>query len=189
MSDPALHEDRMTFEQAARLDPDEHPGEIDKGRWLPVTKNTWKHGEVAGNAYTILRNYARKHHGWSVSVGDPGTKLAGDPDTLRGPDVGMVHKDRKPTGKGAEGWLQGAPDIVVEVIGDSQSHAELAKKALEFLAAGASMVWVLDVDAEKLILYTPPNQIRVLTAQETMTGGDILPGFSCLVAEFFELIG
>jgi len=51
------------------------------------------------------------------------------------------------------------------------------------------MVWVLDADAEKLILYTPPNQIRVLTAQETMTGGDILPGFSCLVAEFFELIG
>jgi hypothetical protein len=44
MSNPALQQERMTFHDAARLDPDEHSGELDEGRWVPVTKNTWRHG-------------------------------------------------------------------------------------------------------------------------------------------------
>ncbi|HZF52134.1 MAG TPA: hypothetical protein VE093_25950 [Polyangiaceae bacterium] len=44
MSNPALQQERMTFHDAARLDPDEHSGELDEGRWVPVTKNPWRHG-------------------------------------------------------------------------------------------------------------------------------------------------
>ncbi|MGK4003408.1 hypothetical protein WMF31_12335 [Sorangium sp. So ce1036] len=86
MSNAAARQVGMTFEAAARLDPDEAPGELDAGRWVPVTRRTWRHGKIAGNAYLLLRLYARAHPGWSVAVGDPGTKLGHDPDTLRGPE-------------------------------------------------------------------------------------------------------
>jgi Uma2 family endonuclease len=176
----------MTFDAAARLDPDEAPGELDAGRWVPRTKSTWRHGEIAGNVYLLLRLYARENPGWSVSVGDPGTKLGHDPDILRGPDVAIVRAEREPTGRGAEGWLEGAPDVAVEVIGDSQSASELAKKALEYLAAGAKMVWVLDPEPIRLMIFMPPNQIRVLGSDDVLDGGDALPGFSCRIAELFE---
>lgn len=186
MGDAAARLEGMTFENAAQLDPDQTPGELDAGRWVPVTKSTWRHGEIAGNVYFFLRLYARKHAGWSVSVGDPGTKLGHAPDILRGPDVAIVRAGRRPQGRGAEGWLEGAPDVAVEVIGDSQSASELAAKALEYLTAGAKMVWVLDPEPQRVMVYTPPNQIRVLRRDDTLDGGDVLPGFSCKVAELFE---
>jgi Uma2 family endonuclease len=186
MGDAAIRLDPMTFEAAARLDPDEAPGELDGGRWVPVTRSTWRHGEIAGNVYLLLRVYARQHPGWSVAVGDPGAKLGHAPDVLRGPDVAIVRAERRPQGRGKEGWLEGAPDIAVEVMGDSQSASDLAAKALEHLTAGAKMVWVVDPAPERVMVFSPPNQIRVLRRDEVLDGGDVLPGFSCRVAEMFE---
>lgn len=182
----ALRTSGMTFEEAARLDHDDEAGELDAGRWVPVTKSTWRHGEIVGNAYTLLRAYARSHPGWRVSVADPGTKLGRDPDILRGPATAIVRAERAPTGKGIEGWLEGAPDVAVEVIGDAQPASELTKKALEYLAAGGRMVWVLDPEPRQLMVFTPPSGLRVLGPDDTLDGGEVLPGFSAKVAEFFE---
>lgn len=141
---------------------------------------------VAGNVYAVLRAFAKANAGWSVSINDPGTKLAEGPDVLRGPDVAMVRVERVPTGKGADGWLDGAPDVAVEVIGDRQSHSDLATKALEYLAAGAKMVWVVDAEKERVVLYTPPDHVRVLRSDELLEDATAIPGLSCRVAEFFE---
>jgi Uma2 family endonuclease len=186
MSDTVRRKDEMTFEEAARLDPDTHAGEIDAGRWVPVTKSTWRHGEIMAAVTGVLRSYAREHPGWAVACGDPGTKLARDPDVLRGPDVGIVRSERKPTGRGAGGWLDGAPDVAVEILGDSQPVTELVRKALEYLAAGAGMVWLLEAEPRRVMVLTPPNQVRILGAHETLDGGDVLPGFSCRVEQLFE---
>ena len=180
MAETVIQTRHMTLEEAARLDPDRQPGELVDGEWIPVTRNTWRHGEIAGNAYALLRSYARSRKGWRVAVGDPGTKLKREPATLRGPDVAMVRENRKPTGRGVEGWLEGAPDVVVEVAG------ELMRKALEYIEAGSQLVWLLDPEAERVIVVTPPDHYRVLTADETLDGGDVLPGFSCAVRELFE---
>jgi len=176
---------RMTFEEAAKLDPDEQAGELVDGVWVPMTNGTWRHGEIATAVGFLLKLYAREHPGWSVAVGDPGTKLRRNPDRLRGPDVGIIRAERRPTGKGVEGWLEGAPDVAVEILGDSQPMSELIKKALEYLAAGAKMVWVIDSDPERLMLFTPPDHVRILGIEDTLEGGEALPGFSCKVAELF----
>lgn len=176
----------MTFDEAARLDPDQHAGEIDQGRWVPVTKNTWSHGEIVANVTTLLRLYARSHPGWSVAAGDPGAKLREDPDTLRGPDVGMVRSERRPTGSGAQGWLDGAPDLAVEILGDAQTASELTRKALEYLAAGGRMVWILDPGPRRVLVLTPPNHVRVVGRDDTLDGGEAVPGLACKVAELFE---
>lgn len=176
----------MTFEEAAALDPDEAGGELDEGKLVPVTRSTWRHGKIAGNVYWLLRLYAREHAGWSLAIGDPGTKLARDPDVLRGPDVAVVRIEREPLGRGVNGWLEGAPDLAVEVIGDSQAFSELARKALEYLAAGGRMVWVVDPEPGRVMVFSPPNQIRILGGEDVLDGGDVLPGFSCRVSEIFE---
>ena len=176
----------MTFDSAAHLDPDERGGELCAGRWVPVTRNTWRHGEVAGNIYLLLRLYAREHPGWSVAVGDPGTKLGHRPDVLRGPDVAMVRATRRPLGRGAGGWLEGAPDVAVEVVGDSQSMDSLADKAQEYLAAGARLVWLIDAASAQVTVLTPGGGSQLLSSSATLDGGDVLPGFACAVGELFE---
>ncbi len=151
-----------------------------------MTSGSWRHGAVVVNVAVLLKEYARKHPGWSVSAADPGTKLAHDPDVLRGPDVAIVRAERVPTGKGVDGWLEGAPDLAVEVASESQSHSELAAKALEYLAAGAKVVWVVDAEKERVVVYTPPDRVRVLGRDEDLSAAEALPGFSCRVSELFE---
>lgn len=150
-----------------------------------MTKNTWRHGRLAANVCRILGRYVDSHPEWSLAIGDPGTKLSHDPDTLRGPDVGLVRAEREPTGSGESGWLEGAPELVVEVQGDSQSQSQLSRKALEFLKAGAQLVWVLDDQSRELVIYTPPDRVRVVGSTELLDGGTLLPGFSCRVADLF----
>jgi Uma2 family endonuclease len=174
----------MTLEDAARLDPDTHGGEIDRGEWVPMTRNTWRHGEVVLSVSFVLLAWARARGGYSVSVADPGTKLATNPAVLRGPDVGVVRAERRPTGRGVEGWLDGAPDLAVEVLGDDQSVSEALKKALEYLAAGAQVVWIVDPHAERLVVCTPPDHVQVLGVTDEVAH-DALPGFRCTVAQLF----
>jgi Uma2 family endonuclease len=176
----------MTFDVAASLDPRRVPGEIAAGRWAPVTRGTWDHGGIVANVVLLLKLYARSNPGWFVATADPGTKLHRNPDTLRGPDVGVVRLDRKPRGKGVEGWLEGAPELAVEVTSDSQSTTELAQKALEYLSAGGKMVWVLEPESQRVMVFTPPDHVRVLGKEDILDASDALPGFRCQVAELFE---
>jgi Uma2 family endonuclease len=182
MGEPAQR--GLTFERAARRDPDREGGELDAGRWVPVTRNTWSHGKIMLAAGAILRDYARSQPGWSVAVGDPGAKLQHGPDTLRGPDVAIVRKEREPTGRGVDGWLDGAPDVAVEILGDAQSLSDVTKKALEYLAAGAGAVWVLDPEPRRVLVFTAPSGVRVLSEDDTLEE-PTLPGFRCRVADLF----
>jgi Uma2 family endonuclease len=184
-ADAELAPPRMTFEEAARLDADEQAGELVDGRWVPVTRSTWRHGEITSAINFLLRLYAREHAGWSVSMADPGVKLGRDPDRLRGPDIGVVRAERVPTGKGAEGWLVGAPDVAVEVLGDRQTFSEMTTKALEYLAGGARMVWIVDADPRRVVIFTPPDHVKILGPDDLLDGGDVLPGFRCTVADMF----
>jgi Uma2 family endonuclease len=108
-----------------------------------------------------------------VSVGDPGVKLGHDPDELRGPDVAMARIEREPQGSGAGGWLEGAPDLAVEVAGDSQAMSELTNKALEYLAAGAQMVWIIDAAPRRVVVFTAPDHVRVLGSHDNLEGSTL----------------
>ena len=175
----------MTFEEAALLDPKKTPGDLVAGRFVPVSNGTWRHGKIMASTSFVLALYAREHPGWSVAAGDPGAKLHHDPDTLRGADVAMVRVERVPEGRGAEGWLEGAPDLAVEIVGDSQTVSELVGKAIEYLEAGAKMVWVLEPEASSMLVLTPPNHTRMLGPDALLDASELLPGFSCRVRELF----
>jgi Uma2 family endonuclease len=177
---------RLSFEDAAQLDPDEFSGELVNGEWVPVTRSTIRHGEVAVNVSTAFKLYARKHREWGVASNDPGTKLTHAPDTLRGPDVALYHRERRPTGKGAQGWMEGSPEVVVEVRSDSESMTSLLRKTHEYFRSGALLVLLLDPDSEELIVARPPDHFSVLTTADTFEAEDVLPEFTCPVSELFE---
>jgi Uma2 family endonuclease len=124
-----------------------------------------------------------------MSIGDPGTKLSHQPDVLRGPDVGLVGSAREPVGQGEQGWLEGAPDLVCEVKGDPQSTADLTRKALEYLRAGAKYVCALDDAAKELLLFTPPDHVQVLASDDAVEAPDLLPGFSSQGRRLLPLTG
>jgi len=61
----------------------------------------------------------------------------------------------------------------------------MSRKRIEYFHSGVKMVWIVDCVDLSVAIYTSPDAARVLTEDQTIDGGEVLPEFSCLVADFF----
>ena len=105
------------------------------------------------------------------------------PGTSRMPDVSFVSNARLDRPDLAGMLYDGAPDLAVEILSESNTPAEIAQKIQEYLNAGGKAVWVIDIDARTLTVHTANAPPLVLTDADAVDGGDCLPGFTCAVAD------
>jgi Uma2 family endonuclease len=120
-----------------------------------------------------------------VFAAETGFRLATDPDTVRAPDVAFVTRTRIEEAGEFEGFWPGAPDLAIEVISPGDSYTEVEEKVQEYLNAEARAVWVVDPRRRTITVYRSLNEITILTENDELDGEDIIPGFSCRVAEVF----
>jgi Uma2 family endonuclease len=78
-----------------------------------------------------------------------------------------------------------APDLAVEVLSPSDRMAEAPSKVTMYLQAGVQLVWLLDPETRTISIFRPDAAPRTLYENDTLDGGDVLPGFSVSVAELF----
>ena len=118
--------------------------------------------------------------------------FADAPKKVRRADVGFVRFDRLPGGKAPKSHCRVAPDLAIEVVSPNDTAEEVDEKVVEWLDAGVLLVWVVSPGTRKVRVHRPRpaalGPISLLTEDETIGGEDVLPGFSCLVREFFENI-
>jgi len=62
---------------------------------------------------------------------------------------------------------------------------EVTEKAGRWLAAGARMVWVVNPKKRTVTVYRSPEDVFILTEQDELDGGEVVPGFRCRVSEIF----
>ena len=48
------------------------------------------------------------------------------------------------------------------------------------------MVWIVEPTSQTVRVYRSETPIRVLGINDTLTGEDVVEGFSCQVAQLFE---
>ncbi len=106
--------------------------------------------------------------------------------TIRAPDVAFVSRERLPEGRiPSEAFPALAPDLAVEVLSPGNTKAEMSRKRIEYFHSGTRLVWMVDCVNRSVAVYTSPSAVRVLNEEDTIDGGDVLPGFSHTVSEFF----
>jgi len=57
---------------------------------------------------------------------------------------------------------------------------------VEWLAAGVRLVWVVYPDERMVAEYRSLTQVRVLTAEDSLDGGDVITGFTCPLSDLFD---
>ncbi len=62
------------------------------------------------------------------------------PDVVRIPDVSFVATERLPGGRVPEGYIDGVPDLAVEIVSPSDRADAVHGKVQEYLAAGTRLV-------------------------------------------------
>jgi Uma2 family endonuclease len=144
-----------------------------------------QHGMIALELGTRLRLWARSGPGGCVGV-ESGFILARAPDTVRGPDVFSVRAERIPPSGIPEFYWEIAPDVAVEIVSPGESAADVREKVRDYLAAGTALVWVIYPCTQEIIVHTPDGLARTYSRHEVLAHFDILPEFSCAIAELFQ---
>ena len=83
------------------------------------------------------------------------------------------------------GFARLAPDLAVEIVSPSNTHSEIHDKVSDYLDAGSRLVWVVEPHGRTVTVYRSRDDIRILTSEQEIDGGEVLPGFRAPVSEFF----
>ena len=108
-----------------------------------------------------------------------------DPAGWRRPDLAVVATSRVPS-PAPPGPMTMAPDLAVEVTSPTDKLEELELKLADYRSAGIPLVWVI-IPAVRTVRVFPLNgPDHALRVGDTLTGGDVLPGFAVAVADLFR---
>ena len=159
--------------------------ELVRGYIRMMTPASAVHGLVSATVVRLLSTYVWRHRLGVCFADSTGYSLPNLPNTVRAPDASFVRADRLPPAGVTGGFLQLAPDLAVEVLSPSESATALAEKLADYRVAGTPLVWLID-PASRTVAVISANDSTTLGVDETLTGGEVVPGFACDVAELFE---
>ena len=173
----------VTLEEYAALP--KHPRyELVKGVLVELMTASRGHERTAARVTRYMDTHADRHDLGEVYTGNRGYVTGpNSPATSRMPDVSFVSTARLSQPELAGMLYNGAPDLAVEILSDSNTPAEIARKITEYLNAGGKAVWVIDIDARIITVHTTDAPPLILTDADTINGADYLPGFTCPVAD------
>lgn len=132
-------------------------------------------------AYRLHRFVTAKRLG--VVLVETGFMLQRDPDTVLGPDVSVVSNSRLGAGAIPAGFIEGAPDLAIEIVSPFDRIGTKAEKIRDYLDAGTTVVWVVDPAGPAIMVHTASGQVRRLGLDDDLEAEGVLPGFSCRVRE------
>ncbi len=142
---------------------------------------TQEHGVIAGLLATFVNIYLRQNPIGRVAV-SVWHRLRGDIYNQRLLDVSFVSDINRPIEKrGAALYI---PDLCIEIQSPDDSLKGMANKAAFYLKNGAKIVWLV-YPAKHLIEVLTADSRELLGIDETLDGGQVLPGFKQPVKKVF----
>lgn len=124
-------------------------------------------------------------------VSAPGVIYADDESVV--PDLVWVRGDRLATIFDQSGHFRESPDLVIEILSASNADAERdrEKKMALYSRQHVQEYWIVDWRAETVEIYRHDQQtlVPIATLQRAATiTSPLLPGFSCVVSQFFVVL-
>jgi len=163
--------------------------ELVRGRIVELPPAMTKHGVLAGFIHAALLSHVLAHRlGFATSEG--GYLLARSPDTVFAPDAAWIATERVPGGAlPDDAYVEGAPNLAVEVVSPDDRDADVAAKVADWLAAGAERVWEVRPRTRTVTVHRPGAPPRTLGDGDTLTSDDAasrVEGFALGVASIFD---
>ncbi len=159
--------------------------ELVKGEIIYLMPTGHPHSFYEGNITIALGIFVREHKLLGrVLPGEVGIYTQRHPDTVRGADVAFISHERLAQVQ-SKSFLDVCPELIVEVMSPDDTWDEVHEKLEEYFAVGAKLIWVVAPRRQRLHVYRSLTDLDVLTVQDTLTGGEVLPGFQVPVAELF----
>jgi Uma2 family endonuclease len=144
----------------------------------------YRESQLAVFLARILLNFVAPRNLGVVSGADGTVRLF--PGLVRVPDIAYASWDRLPGRKVPKEPIPSlAPDLVIEILSESNTRAEMDRKRGEYFASGVRVVWEVDLEPRTVTVFTPDGANVVLESTHALDGGSVLPGFTLNLSELF----
>jgi Uma2 family endonuclease len=168
------------------LPDDGHRYELVNGALVDMGNSGAKHGYVCSTLMILLGGYVRLQR--LGAMFDSSTAFKMKSGNRRAPDISFVAKERL---QGLEdlpdGFLEGAPDLVVEILSPGNTTEEIHTKIVEYFENGARLIWVVHPNEHYVLVYRSSQEPdRLLKSTDSLDGEDVVSGFLLPVADLFQ---
>jgi Uma2 family endonuclease len=185
---PAPAAPKLTPDDLLRL-PDRGKGfELVDGE-LQELNVSYQSSYVAGQVFFHLQAHVGPRRlGWVSPEGTSFRCFPDDPDRVRRADTAFHALARlTPAQAAAEGHCTVVPDLAVEVVSPNDLADDVNEKRVEWLAAGARLVWVVFPVQQEVLAFRADGSSAVFRHTDALTADPVLPEFRVPVADLFHL--
>jgi Uma2 family endonuclease len=175
-----------TDEEFMALSRDGHRYEIVNGELIDMGNSGAKHGYI-----TVVLSSALFNIVTSKRLGvlfDSSTAFKMKNGNKRSPDISFFAKERlQGLSELPDGFLEGAPDLSIEVLSPTNTIEEIETKIVEYFENDARLVWVINPRSHYILTYRSAQEPdRLLKSSDSLDGEDVVPGFTFPVADLFQ---
>ena len=154
--------------------------EIINGERLEMTPSGFEHGNFEGMFYQLLTRQL-KDKGYAA-VGEIGILINKKPLRIRAADV--VYISKKKASEMPKGILEIPPDLIIEIISESNTASEMADKVKDYLSIGVERIILVDPITETVSLYKKGKREAILfDFEEELT---LIEGVSVRMKELLD---
>ena len=164
--------------------PSTHQCELVEGAIRRVSPTGWKYGDLEAQFARRLADFIDEHELGKVMSGEVRIYTGRDPDTVRGADVLFISHERLKDAS-PEGFLDVAPELVVEIMSPSNAWEAVRQKIEEYFAIGVEQVWIVEPANRAVQVYQARDAVRTLTEDDALDGEGPLEGFALDIHTLF----
>ena len=175
-----------TDEEFMALPDDGHHYEIINGELIAMGNSGALHGYVCSTLMILLGGYVRQHNLGAML--DSSTAFKMKNGNKRSPDIAFFAKERlQGIAVLPSGYLEGAPDLAVEVLSPGNTVEEIDDKLTEYFENGSRLVWVINPTQHYVLVYRSAQEPdRLLKEKDSLDGEEVIPGFTLAIADLFQ---
>ena len=185
-TNPAIATKTWTDEAFMALPDDGHHYEVINGELIDMGNSGALHGYVCSLALAALAGYILPKKLGVIL--DSSTAFKMKNGNKRSPDIAFFAKERlQGIAVLPSGYLDGAPDLAVEVLSPGNTVEEIDDKLTEYFENGSRLVWVIHPTQHYVLVYRSAQEPdRLLKGKDSLDGEEVIPGFTLAIADLFQ---
>jgi Uma2 family endonuclease len=145
------------------------------------------HGLLVDELAFRLNQTVRQHKLGRLFGAETGFIMQEDPREIRAADIAFYSRERLKAVRRDE-WLPFPPDLAVEVLSEFERAVDLRRKIRGYLANGTRLLLIVYPTSREIEVHQPAALLQVLGLEHTLSGGEVLPGFSLPLKDLFAVL-
>ena len=175
----------MTAEELMQLPRGYYRAELINGELITMPLPGLPQGRAAMRLGAPLAQFVRDHDLGEVYIADVGFQLTRTPDTVVGPDISFISKERLGQAGDVMGYWQGPPDLAVEVYSAGYRPGKVSKRISRLFSFGIKQVWIADLKHRTVAVNRSESDITTFSGSDYLEAQDLFPGFRLSLDQIF----